>query len=185
MKSSSNSTLKSYLQASRLLQIITMFELVLIILIVPILLPIPGETSIFSFALRIYFILFMISLPIFSQLDARSRFQNYKQIKDQLYAYGFDKRIFKPIIKSRCQRDAALLACDELGHKDIGKSHFRSFGYRWYHLLPDYVIQKPQFLLTKYFWRTTFFTPTYYPKFDYADISNESAEFSSSKLRYG
>ncbi|MEZ5082987.1 MAG: hypothetical protein R2750_06015 [Bacteroidales bacterium] len=179
------SILKCYILVSKLLQIITLFELVLIFLLVPILLPISTDSTSFSFALRIFFILFLISLPVFSQLDARSRFQNYKQIKDQLYAYGFDIRIFRPIIKSRCQRDAALLACTQLGYKDSGKSFFKSCGYKWYHIIPDYFFQTPQIIFTIYFWKTTFFTPTYYSKFDYSMLTNESPGLTSSKLTYG
>lgn len=117
--------------------------------------------------IKIWLIAYICSLPILAQLDARSRFQNYKQIKDQLYDYGYDERIFRPVLKSRCQRDAAWLSATELGYGEKCKVYFRSFGYRWYHLLPDFVFSKPQFMFTSYFWKTTFFTPKYNPKFDY------------------
>ena len=159
----------TYIRASILLQIITICELALIILLMPYLFVFPSDLTLLALLFRIYVIFFLISLPIFSQLDARSRFQNYKKIKDQLFQYGFDIRIFKPIIKSRCQRDAALLASADLGLRKKSESLFRSFGYRWYHIIPDYVFQNPQFLLTKYFWRTTFFAASYSPKFNYAD----------------
>lgn len=177
-------TFMSYIQACFLLHIITLLELALIAILIPSLLPIPSGSTILSILCRIYFIGFLLSLPVFSQLDARSRFQNYKQIKDQLFQYGFDIRIFKPIIKSRCQRDAALFACADLGLKNKGVSYFRSFGYRWYHIIPDYIYQKPQFLLTKYFWRTTFFTPIYSPKFDYSETNTVIRE-NPNLMHYG
>lgn len=111
--------------------------------------------------------IYLFSFPIFGQLDARSRFQNYKQIKDQIFIYGYDERIFKPVLKSRCQRDAAWLSAKELGYAKQCKSYFKSMGYRWYHLFPDFVFSKPEFLFTNYFWKTTFFTPRYVPKIKY------------------
>ena len=85
--------------------------------------------------------------------------------------HGFDLRILKPARKSRCQRDAIQVAAEELGYGIICKTYFRSFGYRWYHLLPEFVFQKPQFLLSKYFWRTTFFTPFYASKVNYRTLN--------------
>ena len=107
------------------------------------------------------------SPPVFAQLDARSRYQNYKQVKDQLHAYGFKKIILKPTLKSRCQRDAVVVASDELGYKERCKDYFYSSGYRWYHLLPDFFFTDPLFLLHPRFWKTTFFAPTYRPKYRY------------------
>ena len=59
----------------------------------------------------------LICPPFFPQCDARSRFQNYKQVKDYLFLYGFQTRIIKPFSFSRCQRDAVLAAAEELGLK--------------------------------------------------------------------
>jgi hypothetical protein len=106
-------------------------------------------------------VLWLGVLSILGQLDARSRYQNYKQIKDQLLQYGFDKRILRPALKSRCLRDAAQAAADDVGHGDRCRHHFLSCGYRWFHLLPDFAFRRPQFLLTAFFWRTTFFAPAY------------------------
>ncbi|MFI5185540.1 MAG: hypothetical protein ACHQF0_02355 [Chitinophagales bacterium] len=112
-----------------------------------------------------------VGLPLFAQLDARSRYQNYKLIKDRLYVYGFQKRILKPFIKSRCQRDAIKAAADELGMRQLCNDYFKSFGYRWYHLLPDIVFDKPSILLTKNFWLTTLFEKNYHPKIDFEKIN--------------
>jgi hypothetical protein len=159
--------LKSYILAGRLLHSITFFEILLALLILPEILGLHVHSTI-GFILKYYVIVFILSLPIFSQLDARSRYQNYKQIKDQIYIYGWDLRIFNPILKSRCQRDAAMVSAMELGYGKDCQKYFKANGYRWYHLIPDFVFKKPQFLFTKYFWRTTFFTPRYIPKFDYS-----------------
>ena len=168
MRNVSRQNIKSYILAGRLLHIITLIEVVAIIVIVPYLHFLETK-SIYGLALKYYAIIYLISLPFFSQLDARSRFQNYKQIKDQIYIYGFKNRILKPLIKSRCQRDAALLAATELGYKHECKYYYGSFGYQWYNLTPDFLFKKPQFLLTKYFWKTTFFTPTYTSKINYQE----------------
>jgi hypothetical protein len=161
----------SYLLSGRLLHLITLIEILAIILLVPIILKMETGNSYILFFLKYYAIIFLLSLPIFSQLDARSRYQNYKQIKDQFYTYGFDHRILNPVLKSRCQRDAAVIAAEELGLKNSCIEYFRQFGYRWYHLFPDFVFQKPQFLFTRYFWQTTFFASTYEPKVDFKILS--------------
>jgi hypothetical protein len=108
---------------------------------------------------------FFLANAVLSQLDARSRWQNYKQIKDQLYSFGYRDRIFKPVLNSSCQRQAALTAAAELGYRAQVQALFRSHGYRWYHIPPDFVVAQPQFLLTRHFWRTTFIAPTYYPRY--------------------
>lgn len=119
--------------------------------------------------LRLVVLVPLLSTPLFPQLDARSRFQNYKQLKDQFYLYGFDPRIVKPFIKSRCQRDAAMVAAIELGLDKKCRQHFYDKGYRWFHLLPDYLFTNPRFLLSRAFWMTTFFARTYEPRVNFYD----------------
>ncbi len=156
---------KSYIIAGKLLHLITLIEIAAITIILPILLDIQPNGNLIVAGLKIYLIVFLLSLPVFSQLDARSRFQNYKQIKDQIYLYGFDNRILKPVLKSRCQRDAAWLSAKELGYGKRCMTYFKLKGYRWFHLFPDFVFCKPQFIFTLYFWKTTFFSPYYKSKF--------------------
>lgn len=91
-------------------------------------------------------------------------------LRDQFYFFGFQPRIIKPFIKSRCQRDAALAAAYELGLAEVCKKHFYEKGYRWFHVFPDFVFARPQFLLTKHFWLTTFFAKKYKAKVDYEMI---------------
>ncbi|HSG67637.1 MAG TPA: hypothetical protein VK994_02945 [Bacteroidales bacterium] len=158
---------RSYFVAGKLLHLITLIELLAIALLIPLISRIETGGAMLLWGLKYYAIIFLSSLPVFSQLDARSRFQNYKQIKDQIFFYGYDERIFRPVLKSRCQRDAAWLSAEELGHGDECRKYFRNHGYRWYHIFPDFVFSRPQFLLTAYFWRTTFFSRTYNPKVDY------------------
>jgi hypothetical protein len=107
---------------------------------------------------------FFLTNAVLSQLDARSRWQNYKQVKDQLCGFGYRERIFKPVLNSSCQRHAALIAAAECGYRKQVQAFFWSQGYRWYHIPPDFVFSHPQFLLSRHFWRTTFFAPTYHPR---------------------
>ena len=102
-------------------------------------------------------------IALFSELDARSRFQNFKQLRDQLFKYGYSERIIKPMLNSRCQRDAAKVACEFFGYENTVKNYFFAHGYRWYHIVPDFIFSSPQFLLTGAFWTTTFLVPTYKP----------------------
>ncbi len=99
-----------------------------------------------------------------AELDAYSRFQNFKQLRDQMYFNGFKFRILKPMTKSRCQRDAALVACRQMGYENDAKQIYSQMGYQWYHVPPDFVFTHPFFFFSKYFWRTTFFVPYYKPR---------------------
>ena len=102
---------------------------------------------------------------LFTQLDARSRYQEYKKVRDQLIRHGPDRRIFRLVAASRCQRDAGLAAAKTLGHEAVCRNYFRSTGYRWYHLLPDFVCRHPMVLLSPTFLRATFFLPGYISRF--------------------
>jgi hypothetical protein len=111
-----------------------------------------------------------VSAPIFPQCDARSRYQNYKQVKDHLYIYGFQPRIIKPFSFSRCQRDAVLAAAEELGMEKECIQYFNDQGHRWYHVLPDFLYHKPGYLFQKAFWLNTFFAKQYHSKIDFSAI---------------
>lgn len=162
-----------YLQIGTLLHGITLIEILIASLIIPIIYRIDTSGDLFLTGLRYFGMGFFISLPVLSQLDVRSRYQNYKQIKDQFYIYGFDKRILNPVLKSKCQRDAAIVSADELGLKNECNDYFKSLGYKWYHIIPDFVFTHPHFLLSKFFWRTTFFVPKYNSKVDYSFFSTQ------------
>ena len=141
-----------YLSAGKLLHAITVAEMVTILTIAALI----GQHPL------AYPTLIALSLfPLFTQLDARSRFQEYKRVKDQLTRYGPDRRIFKSVAGSRCQRDAAHAAARQLGYAKHCRFYYRAAGYRWYHVLPDFVKRHPRFLISAAFWRTTFFMPTY------------------------
>ncbi len=163
-----NNNIATYLKSGKLLHLITLGELIAGYFLINLL--VNWQTAGWlDMAFKIYAILFVGSLPVFAQLDARSRYQNYKQLRDQFILYGYDTRILKPVIKSRCQRDAAHLAAIDTGYGAECKLHFRKAGYRWYHLFPDFVFTHPQFLLTGFFWKTTFFCPTYRSKLNQLD----------------
>ena len=107
------------------------------------------------------------NMSVLAQLDSFSRFQNYKQVKDQIFLNGYQERILKPLAKSSCQREAAILAGIELGYDKEIKKYFYKLGYRWYHVIPDFVFNDPLFFFTRLFWRTTFFAQYYKPKINY------------------
>ena len=106
---------------------------------------------------------------IFSQLDAYSRYQNFKQVRDQFYINGFQPRIANSLQKSKCQRLAALKAAEDTGLKQQVHHYYHQLGYRWYHIVPDFVWHKPQFVLHPYFWRSTFFVKRYKTRYFRAD----------------
>ena len=157
-------SINRYFRIGRLLHAMTAAELVLILVITVHfdLIAWIGEGGSLWKVLALYP---LWSMPIWAQLDARSRYQNYKQIKDQLYHFGYRERILRPVLTSRCQRDAALVAADELGYGADGRASMARAGYRWFHLLPDALFTRPWYLLHPAFIRTTFFAPRYHVRY--------------------
>ncbi|SKA71678.1 hypothetical protein SAMN02745704_00186 [Paucidesulfovibrio gracilis DSM 16080] len=82
-------------------------------------------------------------LGIIALLDALARHIDFRRIQRILQRHGFRKRVFLLIAGSRCQRDAALHAARTTGHLQQARQVFQSLGYRWYHLLPDRVMDNP------------------------------------------
>jgi hypothetical protein len=160
----------SYLKAGYLLHIITLSEVIFFSSVYYLIDVSSWFTNSDYIILKLIVVSPSVCMPLFAQLDARSRFQNYKLVKDHLYIYGFQARILKPFIKSRCQRDAAKAAAKELGLSFECSEFFKKNGYKWYHLFPDVIFKKPSILLTKNFWTTTLFAKTYHPKIDFGEI---------------
>lgn len=146
----------AYLSAGILLHAITSVELAIILLI---------DTMPEAHPLKLAALSIMALCVLFTQLDARSRFQEFKKVRDQLLRYGPDRRIFAALSRSRCQRDAALAAAGQLGHASFCRDHFFTIGYRWYHLLPDFASHHPWFLFSPTFLKATFFAPTYHARY--------------------
>lgn len=115
----------------------------------------------------IYAVLACLSLSSvgFAQLDARSRFQDYKRVKDLLFENGFQHKIIKVFLFSRCQREAVRTAARDLGHLAELDRYYRACGFHWYHVLPDILIKKPALLFTRRYWQTTLFARTYTLKY--------------------
>lgn len=126
-----------------------------------------GTTENFSFTLHLVFGSYFFSLVFTTQLDAYSRYQNYKIAKDLIFQYGFRKKLIKIFSKSRCQRDAFTEAAKSLGYKKEIDNYFYSAGFRWYHILPTNILKKPTILLTKEYWITTLFVSNYKSKYFY------------------
>ena len=103
----------------------------------------------------------LFTSPIFAELDAYGRFQNYKQVKDLLYTRGYDERILRLFSFSKCQRDAVIVASNDLGMGTQIQDFFYKKGYRWYHILPDVVVKNFLVLLHPGFWKRILFTPYY------------------------
>lgn len=113
---------------------------------------------------------FFASNVVLSLLDGRSRYQNFKRLKDQVFLYGTQTKYLKTFAVSRCQREAALVVGKELGIKEKLKAKFRASGYRWYHFVPDFFYSKTLFFADRRFWRHTFFAPHYAARIDYKNI---------------
>jgi hypothetical protein len=101
------------------------------------------------------------TVPFFAEFDAMGRYQNYKQVKDAIQNRGFDHRLLKPFMHSKCQRDAVLVAAEDLGCKKEVSDFYYSQGYRWYHILPDAFLKNPFVLFHGLFWKRILFTRRY------------------------
>lgn len=94
-------------------------------------------------------------VALLCQADALCRYHEYLRLRRMLERYGFRPRILSPMLGSRCQRDAALLAARKTGHLEAAWDMLRSHGYRAYHLIPDSVRKDLRTVLHPAFWRTT------------------------------
>ncbi len=112
-----------------------------------------------------YLSLYGFTLPIFSQFDAFSRYQNYKVVKDKIFEYGFDERLLRPFVYSRCQRDAIKVATRCFHLQKQYKAFERRQGFAWYHILPHLVVRRPAILFTRAYWQSTLFVPRYHSKY--------------------
>jgi len=117
-----------------------------------------------SLILHYFLFWFSFSLVLLSVCDARSRFQDYKKAKDLIFFFGVDARLLKPFMNSKCQREAIIVAADELGKKKKAKKLIAKQGYRWYHIVPKFIKTRPQIIFSIKFWKYTFFAPKYYPQ---------------------
>lgn len=114
-------------------------------------------------------LLFAFSHIFLVIMDAWSRFQNYKRIKDNLYLHGFSPKIAIPYMGSKCQRTAFMVAARELGLEKEVLNHYHNLGIRWYHFVPQFMIQDPLFLFRKSFVSRTFLEKYYQPKFNFRE----------------
>lgn len=154
-----------YIQVGFLLHIMTLAGLVTTLLFFP-------DTGfftnqkqpLFSYASG-WLSLFGLGLVIFSQLDAYSRFQDYKLAKDLLFENGFRIRVARLFMASRCQRDALKVAAKDLGMLPELNTFIEDMGYKWFHIIPEILLVRPVVLFSSRFWRKTLLAPYYQPKY--------------------
>jgi hypothetical protein len=155
-----------YLQTGYLLHLITILAVLLFFTFADIFMQLLKEGgSVSQMILYGYLSLHLFTLPFFSQLDAYSRFQNYKMAKDKLYQYGFDRRLLRPFVYSRCQRDAISVAVQEMKLDKEWKELKCDLGFRWYHILPHIIVRNPMVLFTRQYWNKTLFVKQYHSKY--------------------
>jgi len=119
------------------------------------------DGRIFGAWLFLFLAVWSFTIPFFAEFDAMGRYQNYKQVKDTLFKLGFDKRLLRPFMHSKCQRDAVVIAANDLGYGLKVKKFFNKSGYRWYHILPDACMANPLVLLSGVFWKRILFPKRY------------------------
>ena len=115
-------------------------------------------------------LLFAFSHIFLVIMDGWSRFQNYKKIKDYLFMHGFTRKIARPYTGSKCQRSAFLVAAKELGIQDQVIGYYQSLGIRWYHFVPQFMLDDPLFLFRRSFVSRTFLEKYYEPKYNFRQM---------------
>jgi len=156
---------KMYFLVGRMLHLMLVFGLFLFLFSGQLALEYVAEEQYLLTCLFGYFSLYGFTLLFFSQLDARSRFQNYKQAKDKIYEHGFQNRIIKPFAYSRCQREAILMAAKCLNKEKECRMLFKEMGFKWYHILPRILLQHPSFFFSKKYWEITLFAANYQSRY--------------------
>lgn len=132
------------------------------------------EESLFGIVFWIYSFLFSFVHIFLVMMDGWSRFQDYKRAKDLFYAHGFQPRIARSFMRSKCQRMAAIVAAEELGIEKEINQYYYGEGVRWYHYIPYFMVRDPLFIFRKYFWSRTFLEKHYIPKYDYHQLQQAS-----------
>lgn len=118
-------------------------------------------------------LLFSFSHIFLVIMDAWSRFQNYKRIKDHLFIHGFTPKIAEHYKGSKCQRNAVIVAAKELGLEEEVQRYYLKLGVKWFHLIPHFMINDPLFLFKRYFWSRTFMEKYYEPKFNFRALNQK------------
>jgi len=106
-------------------------------------------------ALKVLLAVGFLNAVWISLADAYNRYREYLRLRALLSRHGFRPMILRAGSGSRCQRDAALAAAHETGHRDQAERYYRELGYRWYHLLPDGIGKDPLFLIRPRFIKAT------------------------------
>jgi len=155
-----------YLQTAYLLHLITVASIILFVYcgrqVLVLLESNTNQNQLFVYS---FLALYLLTIPFFSQLDAFSRYQNYKLVKDKIYQYGFDNRLLKPFIFSKCQRDAIAVAARDLNYTAEWNDLIKRNGFRWYQIIPQLVLRDPFVLFSMQYWNKTLFVKTYYSKY--------------------
>lgn len=167
-----------YINVGRLLHLIAFLDLIVTAVAIYFILTLDSRHDMGLMITWSVVLIMFGGMSVYAELDGYSRFQDYKRVKDQLYFYGYQDRILRPMSRSRCQRDAGQLACDEFSIGKKSKEYFTDSGYKWYHIIPDFVLEDPGFFFKSYFWHGTFFTPYYEPRVDYAQIDPADLDLS-------
>lgn len=118
-------------------------------------------------------LLFSFSHIFLVVMDAWSRFQNYKRIKDYFFVHGFTAKVARHYSGSKCQRNALLVAARELGFEDQARKYYRKIGIKWFHFVPQFMVNDPLFLFKSYFWSRTFMEKYYEPKFNFKALNQK------------
>ncbi|MGE4554363.1 MAG: hypothetical protein AB7D57_14725 [Desulfovibrionaceae bacterium] len=84
-----------------------------------------------------------LGLSAVAWLDVLARCRDYRRFRAAFGRRGFAPRLARAGMASRCQRDAVTLACRHAGHGDAARTYYRAQGYRWWHLLPDLMVDNP------------------------------------------
>lgn len=89
-------------------------------------------------------------------LDFTARRRQYKAHLRKLQSQKGDLYQYANKFRHSQRQRQALIAAAHKHYHFTGKcveDHYKSLGYRWYHILPDVVFKKPKSLLTWKYWK--------------------------------
>lgn len=100
-------------------------------------------------------------LAVLAFLDSWGRCRDFVALVEKFKLYQHNviysmaglSRHLSPWMKTHCQREAIRVAAWWVGYSSTADYILWRAGYRWYHLLPDWMWRRPGLFLTQRFWK--------------------------------
>jgi hypothetical protein len=108
--------------------------------------------SILGFTLAYVLHIVFVVAGIFFLLDACARLAEYKRWRMRLQQGADLDDLIERKRHTRCQREIVVAAAKQIGQAEYVRIAYYSMGYRWYHILPDWMFSNPGNLISSKWW---------------------------------